>query len=417
MREIVMPKMSMTMTEGELTSWLVQDGDEVEEGDPIAEIMTDKVDMEVEAPASGRVGILHEPGQTILVGTVIGVMLDPGEEKPEPPQVHAEAPSVDRDDHARETAPPTPPTSPTSGRPPPHAPSRSGREPTVGRRDGRRRATPAARAMAKRVGVDLSRVQGSGPRGRIRSHDVAAAAESPSVRPAAETRDGAVPPGEGAVAWRGKPSGIRGVMARRMAAAAQVPQFTLFADVSLASADAARRDLAEQTGKRLGITELVIRAVALSLTQHGSLNAHFVDGEIVRFSEVNLGVAVDTDDGLVVPVIRRADGGDIWAIADRLSELAGAARMGRLRPEEVAGGTFTMTNLGMFGIDAFQPVVNPPEVAILSIGRMRDDAGRVATLGLAADHRVVDGAQAARFLTTVRGYLLRVDRFLPAVHG
>lgn len=409
-----MPKMSMTMTEGELTSWLVQDGDEVDEGDPIAEIMTDKVDMEVEAPASGRVGILAEPGRTIPVGEVIGVMLGPGEDKPEPSQIRAETASTARDEQptepARDTVPPA--QEGATG-----VPGRTVQEEAVERRDGRPRATPAARAMAKRIGIDLTQVRGSGPRGRIRSQDVAAVVERPPKTVPSEAREPGAAVEEAAVSWRGKPSGIRGVMARRMAAAAQVPQFSLFSDVSLASADAARQELTERTGKRLGITELIIRAAALALTEHAALNAHLVDEEIIQFSEVNLGVAVDTDAGLVVPVIRRAEKADVWTIADGLSTLVTAARMGRLRADEVTGGTFTMTNLGMFGVDAFQPVVNPPQVAILSVGRMRDDAGRVATLGLAADHRVVDGAQAARFLTTLKTYILQPDRYLLSPQG
>jgi pyruvate dehydrogenase E2 component (dihydrolipoamide acetyltransferase) len=423
-RELVMPKSSMTMTEGELSKWLRADGDVVSEGDVVAEILTDKVEMEVEAPSSGTLGILVGEGSTVAVGTPIAVILSEGEGKPD-----LGSGTAPRSSGAAAGGAAPPGSTPTPSRPPEAAPSSPGpassassppsgvgtEEPvrraassgpdaegtgggSEGRGDGKLRASPAARAMARRVGVDLARVRGSGPRGRIKSVDVAAFAqhrESPEkVGAGLEVRS------------RERPRGIRGAMARHMTVAASIPQFTLFAEVTLAPADAARRD-----HDGISLTDVIVRAAALTLREHPELNAHFVDGEIVQYESINVGLATDTPQGLVVPVIKGADG-EIRSIAEKRKELAEAARIGRLRPDEIEGGTFTVTNLGMYGIDVFQPVIDPPRVAILSVGRMRGDAARTATLGLAADHRAVDGAQGARFLQTLKTFLERPDRYL-----
>jgi pyruvate dehydrogenase E2 component (dihydrolipoamide acetyltransferase) len=412
MREIVMPKSSMTMTEGELTKWLKSDGDAVTDGDAVAEIMTDKVEMEVEAPSDGTLGILVPEGSTVAVGTPIAVVLAEGEVKPAGGGTPAASGATDDVAEATSSSASRPSAPPPSSAAPADAARSSAEVPRQqgasgadaegadeASGDGRLRATPAARAMARRVGVDLAEVQGSGPRGRIKSDDVAAVAKRADETPA--------PVADGLrVSSRGRPRGVRGAMARHMAAAATIPQFTLFADVTMAAADAARREL-----EGISLTDMIVKATALALREHPEMNAHFVDGEVVRFESINIGLAVDTPRGLVVPVIKDADG-DLSSIGAARAELADAARLGRLRPDEIEGGTFTITNLGMFGIDVFQPVIDPPRVGILSVGRMRGDAGRTATLGLAGDHRAVDGAQAARFLQTLTRYLERPDRYL-----
>jgi pyruvate dehydrogenase E2 component (dihydrolipoamide acetyltransferase) len=438
MREIVMPKSSMTMTEGELTKWLLPDGDAVSEGDVVAEILTDKVEMEVEAPSSGTLSILVGEGSTVAVGTPIAVVLAEGEEKPGSAAAAGASPASAPEAGPRgsgaaagaspASAPEAGPrgsgaaaggaaptgSTPTPSRPPEAAPSSPGRqlssprgaaisegagEASGGGGDGKLRASPAARAMARRVGVDIALVRGSGPRGRIKSVDVAAFAEHRESRPESV--------GAGLeVRSRERPRGIRGAMARHMAGAASIPQFTLFTDVTLGSADAARRD-----HEGISLTDVILRASALALRQYPEMNAHFMDGEIVRYISINIGLATDTPQGLVVPVIKGADG-NLASIAAKRKELAEAARIGRLRPDEIEGGTFTVSNLGMYGIDVFQAVIDPPRVGILSVGRMRGDAGRTATLGLTADHRAVDGAQGARFLQTLKTLLERPDRYL-----
>nr|MBA3349423.1 2-oxo acid dehydrogenase subunit E2 [Actinomycetota bacterium] len=188
-----------------------------------------------------------------------------------------------------------------------------------------------------------------------------------------------------------------------------IPQFTLFSDVSFAAAERARRDLSASWNVRLSVTHLMVHATALALRGNGDLNAHWADGAIERFADANIGVAMATDAGLIVPVMHGAQHADLRTTSQRVAELALAARLNRLRPDEVAGATFTVTNLGAFRIDVFQPVIDPPQVAILSVGRMRDDAGRTVTLGLAADHRAVDGVQGARFLQRLAELIERPD--------
>jgi len=399
-REIVMPKSSMTMTEGELVKWVVAEGDEVQAGDPVAEIMTDKVEMEVEAPEDGRMGILVEEGLTVSVGTTIGVILAEGEQLPGAGAATSPRTPV-RDDPAGAETSRAAPSGPADG--PGAEDGRSGS-------DGRLRASPAARKMARNRSVDLATLRGSGPKGRISTDDVAAASGSGAhSEPAAPQPDG---DGLGGGVRRERPTGVRGAMARRMGAAGSIPQFTLFSDVSFASAERARRELSASWGERLSVTHLIVRAIAVALQRHGELNAHWVDGVIERFADVNVGVAMATDAGLIVPVLQGAQKADLRATSQRVAELAQAARLNRLRPDEMGGATFTVTNLGAFGIDIFQPVIDPPQVAILSVGRMRGDPGRTVTLGLAADHRAVDGVQGARFLQRLATLIERPDPVL-----
>lgn len=415
MREIVMPKSSMTMTEGELVGWHVPDGAEVREGDPVAEIVTDKVDMDVEAPADGRLAILMQPGQTIAVGVVIALVLEGDEERP----AGEDGGGAGGD----------------GGRAPAVADAAATvavREPAVAGDEapgaGGLRASPAARAMARRLGVDLASVRGTGPNGRIRPEDIEAAdgdghapsaSASPAEPSAAPAPAGAPePPPTAATAGerrRYRPSGVRGAMARQMARTLAVPQFCLFADLPLVGIERTRRRLAADVGVRVGVTDAIVRALALALAEHPALNAHWLDGEIAEYDAVNLGIATDTAAGLVVPVLHGVERLSIADVAARSAALVATARAGTLRPDDVAGATFTLSNLGMMGVAAFQPLVNPPQVAILSLGAGRGDAGRTTTVGLAADHRAVDGAQAARFLATLRDVVEDADA--PALAG
>jgi pyruvate dehydrogenase E2 component (dihydrolipoamide acetyltransferase) len=399
-----MPKSTMTMTEGEVVRWLVEDGQDVREGELVVEIMTDKVNLDVEAPTDGRLRILAQPGDTVDVGTAIGVILAEGEEAPadlratgEDTAAAATEAQADKGelDAPRPVARASAPDALTSSLP------------GDGDGDRRPRASPAARAMAKRLGVDLTAIQGTGPRGRILPRDITSeAGEATAEATATGSPERAAPAAERAaepaIHRRFRPTGVRGVMARRMAEAASIPQFTLFADVSFSAAERARRATNQRGGAPVSLTDLVLRAVALALGDHPALNAHWADGDILEFEDPNLGVAVDTDQGLVVPVIHRAHTLDLPTLSGRRAELVEAARSGRLVPEQLSGATFTVSNLGMFGIEVFQPVVNPPQVALLSVGRTREDADGTTTLGLAADHRAVDGVQAARFLERVR---------------
>nr|MBA3431266.1 E3 binding domain-containing protein [Actinomycetota bacterium] len=301
MKEVVMPKSSMTMTEGELITWMVDDGTPVREGDPIAEIMTDKVEMEVEAPTDGRVGILVRAGATVPVGTPIGVILDEGEEAPRigrdtgAGDLGTSSDEVAVKPAARGDAGAQPETSDGGARTPREpveAKARASRSGN-GHPEAKLRASPAARAMARKKDIDLAALSGSGPRGRITTDDVATAVDGLS-RPStgseatAPPADGASGPGRsrspdagspagiaasgepdaqsaGGVHSRERPRGIRAAMARRMAVSASIPQFTLFSETSFAAADGARRELAEAWGRRIGVNDIIVHAAARAL--------------------------------------------------------------------------------------------------------------------------------------------------------
>jgi pyruvate dehydrogenase E2 component (dihydrolipoamide acetyltransferase) len=295
------------------------------------------------------------------------------------------------------------------------------------------RAVPAARRLARELGVDLKQVRGHGPDNRIQSDDVrafaaqrapapAAAATTPATPASAAT--GALSAQSGAPSVAGAPgvrrrvplTNIRRTIAERMTASVrEAPQFTVAVDVDMTRALAVVEDLKSGAGAdkpRVTLTVLLIRACAWALVQHPEANSAFVDGQIVEWDAVNIGVATAIDAGLIVPVVRSAERVGMRAIAGQLADLTARAREGRLKLEDLQGGTFTLSNLGMFGIDRFTAIVNPPQAAILAVGRIakravvtdddRVEVRPIATLTLTADHRVLDGAAAARFLATIQ---------------
>jgi pyruvate dehydrogenase E2 component (dihydrolipoamide acetyltransferase) len=347
----------------------------------------------------------------VPVGTVIGVILEGDETKP------ANAPTAGAP--AAATAEPAGAAVAQSGRAPEGAvPAPSGNGDASA--SGALRASPAGRAMARRLGVELSSVRGTGPRGRIQPEDIEAthrAAQAATANGASAAPAAAVPPpppapgpAQGpAELRRYRPTGVRAAMARQMARTLDVPQFCLFADIPFVGLERTRKRLAQQTGSRIGVTDILVRAVAVALAEHPALNAHWLDGEIVEYRAINIGIAADTPAGLIVPVLAGAERLGIADVAARSAALIASARASMLRPEDVSGATFTISNLGMLGVSTFQAVVNPPQVAILSAGAGRGDAGRTTTLGLSADHRAVDGAQGARFLQTLRDVIETAD--------
>jgi pyruvate dehydrogenase E2 component (dihydrolipoamide acetyltransferase) len=298
--------------------------------------------------------------------------------------------------------------------------------------EGPVRAVPAARRLARELGVSLQQVRGSGPGGRIQSADVRAfaprlaglldTAPGLAAAPAAPAIPGVVVPPSGSPAIRRLVplTNIRRTIAERMIASVrEAPQFTVALDADMGRALAIVEDLkATRPGSaaadqpRVTLTALLIRACAWALIQHPEANSAYLEGQVAEWDEVNIGVATAIDAGLIVPVVRGADRLGIRSIAARLADLAARAREGRLKPEDIQGGTFTVSNLGMFGIDHFTAILNPPQAAILAVGRvakqavvMDDDRVEVqprSTLTLTADHRVLDGASAARFLGTIQ---------------
>lgn len=416
--EVIMPKVDMIMESGTFVEWLKQEGELVTKGDPLFVIMTDKAAMEVEAPASGILSNLKaQPDQEIPVTQTIAYILEkgeslPGEALPKPvvpvtagrivgisPEIAATLPAGDR----RQPVPMATPA-------------------------GKLRASPVARRMAAELGINLVAVSGRGPKGRIQKADVLETAQGPA-RQAAVNRQ---------VAWisaspvqlpamqillpdarqkRIVPlAGPRRIIAQRMAySASTAPHITLSLDVDMSEAGRLRSQtmakIEQKTGQRLSFTAMITRAVASILPAHPYLNASLVGENIVLWDDVHLGIATSLDDYLIVPVIREAQAKNLAQIVVELSDLVERARSRRLTPKEMSGGTFTISNLGMFGIESFTAIINPPESAILAVGAIIDKYTKTShgeafrptmNLTICADHRIVDGAAAARFLAELK---------------
>ncbi len=442
-----MPKFGFTQETAEIVRWLKQPGDEVEQGDPILEVTTDKVNMEVEAPVSGILdGVRYAAGEVVPVIQVIAFIRKPNEALPTSDS--ATTPSVP----AATPPPPAPPVAEAETRPSRVTPvaAKVARDAGVdvaqvvgtgvgGRvtrgdvtqfittkqeANGTVRSVPAARRLARETGVDLAGVVGSGPHGRVQSADVLEAlkqAQQAAAAPAApEPRPALQPTAGGLRVARAIPmTGMRRTIATRLQKAAQeIPHITFDADIDVTAAEAlrARANARLKPGQaKVSLTALIARTCAWALKRHELLNSRLDGDSILVLDDVNIGVAVALDEGLIVPVVRDVARKGLGEIAADMADLTERARAGRLRPEDVQDGTFTISNLGMFGVDRFTAIINPPQVAILAVSRatrriVPDVDGNpvtrpIMTVTLAADHRVVDGAVAARFLSDVRDAL------------
>ena len=392
---MIMPKLGINMTKGEIVNWLVGEGDSVQKGQTILEIETDKALQEVEAPERGILAkIVAQPGETVPCTFVIAVITQPGEPVPENiprqdemgvvPESSVEAGAGGRD--------PEPEAAPVQTK----------------KRKDRILITPAARKLAKDLGVDVSTVKGTGPRGRIGKDDILRAAEEVAPSPASP----ATAPAAGQVV---PVTGVRALIAERMLQSAQgTARVFLMADADatqlVAWREHLRRDHPEQAGV-IGYNELLVAITARALRDFPYMNATLREDGIHVLEEINVGVAVDSERGLLVPVIKGADQKSVFLIHEEFFALAEAARSGRSNPDDLTGGTFTITNLGMYEIDTFAPIINPPEIAILGVGQIAPRPVAVGeqvvvqkrmTLSLAFDHRLVDGAPAARFLQRIK---------------
>ncbi|MDR7509814.1 MAG: dihydrolipoamide acetyltransferase family protein [Armatimonadota bacterium] len=391
MAEVIMPKMGDAMTEGRIVRWKKRPGEPVARGDPLAEIETDKVNVDIEAEEAGvLLQILVEEGQAAPVGAPIAIIGAAGEEIP------------------TAAARPSPPAAAPAPAPAPAAPSPAPPVP-AGARAERVKASPLARKLAEEHGIDLTQVRGTGPGGRITREDVEAAIAA-AARPAAPAP---------AADYEVLPlTRIRQTIARRMTESTQqAPHFYITMEVVMDEALRLRQHLNQALGATppVSVNDLVLKAVALALRAHPALNSALVEGAIRRYRRVNLAVAVALPEGLIAPVVHDCDRLSLTEIAARTTELGERARSGRLRPEDYEGGTFTVSNLGMFGdVDSFAAIINPPHAGILAVGRalprpvVRDGQIVPATtmkVTLSADHRVTDGAEAARFLAEVKRLL------------
>ncbi len=425
---ILMPALSPTMTEGTLAKWLKKEGDRIKSGDVIAEIETDKATMEVEAVDEGVLGkILVAAGtEGVAVNAPIAVLIEAGEAVPTAPR-------------QAQTAAATPAPAPAPASAPAPAPA-SASSPMVVRGDAhdtaeagaRIFASPLARRMAEQAGIDLTRLTGSGPNGRIVKADIDAArgkrtpaeAASPSAAPVvAQPAAPAGPKPADIVAPHDAiaHSSMRKVIARRLQSAKQtIPHFYLTMDIELDALLKLRADLNAQSPKegagafKLSVNDLIIKACAVALRRVPAANASFTDDAMIRYHDVDISVAVAIPDGLITPIIRKADQKGLAAISNEMKDLAARAKAGKLKPEEFQGGSFSISNLGMYGITSFSAIINPPQGAIIAIGagekrpvvRGAELAiATVMTVTLSCDHRVVDGATGAEFLAALKGLI------------
>ena len=411
--KVIMPKLSPTMEEGQIARWLKKEGDKVSMGEPLAEIDTDKATMEMQALANGvlRKIIINE-GESAPLGNLIAVIGEPDEDIS---ALLNEAPAKPS------TPPPAAATPPAEPEPVAAAPAETnGHAKTAPAESGRMIVSPLAARMAAEAGIDLRSLQGSGPNGRIIKRDIEAALSKPQAAPPvgkAETFQYQPAAVATASAYRDEPATeIRRTIARRLVTSiGPVPHFFLTSEIEMDRAVEMRKGInALDPDLKISINDIIIKVVANALIQHQSVNASFQDKFVRYYEHADIGVAVAIEDGLITPVIRAADQKTLSQIAGEVRELAERARSKKLKPEEYTGATFSVSNLGMFGIDEFTAVINPPEGGILAIGAVtakpvvRDNEvviRQMMRVTMSCDHRVIDGATGAKFLQTVKKIL------------
>jgi len=389
MAEIIMPKMGDAMTEGKVLRWYKKAGDAVKKGEAVAEIETDKVNLDLEAEADGTLGELEAAeGEMVPVGGVLATLVGPGE-KAEPVQRR----KTDKKDEAIEM-----------------------KGPRVDRAagDGRKRSSPLARKVARELGVSLDQVQGSGPRGRIIAADVMGAnVGRASARPAqaANLESKSIPL-----------TAMRRTIAKRLAESiGPIPHFFLTVDYDVTNLLALREQINEVEGVKTSLNDYVVRAAALALRHHPNVNASFGDEAIAQHGEIHIGIAVSTPEGLITPVVRNADQKSIMEISNEVRALAEKSKNRKLKPDEYQGSTFTISNLGAWGIEEFTAIINPPNAAILAIGAAKAQPVVVdrqvvirdrMKVTMSCDHRVVDGVAGAEYLRTLRQYIEQPVRLI-----
>ena len=417
-----MPKLSPTMEEGQLSRWLKKEGDKVSMGEPLAEIDTDKATMEMQALTNGVLRkILIQEGESAPLGQMIAIIGEPDEDIS---SLLNQAPANAAAKPAAESAPPS-----ATPAPPPEAAKEAAPEPAKqpaakpqpapgdnGGGSGRLIVSPLAARMAAEAGIDLRSLKGSGPNGRIVKRDVESAmtgaataqvARSERVRPSVD----GMPP------YRDEPiTEIRRTIAKRLVTSlGPIPHFFLTTEIEMDRAAEMRNHVKElDPDLKISINDIIIKVAAAALMQHPQVNASFQDKAVRYYERADIGVAVAIEDGLITPVVRAADQKSLRDIAAEVRDMAERARKRKLKPEEYTGATFSVSNLGMFGIDEFTAVINPPEGAILAIGAMAPKpvvrnnemvVRQIMRVTMSCDHRVIDGATGAKFLQTFKKIL------------
>ena len=416
--QILMPALSPTMEEGNLAKWMVKEGDSVESGDVLCEIETDKATMEVEAVDEGVIGkiVVGDGTEGVKVNEVIALLLEDGEDTSALEGAATAAP-------AATPAAEAPPAAASATAPAPAAP--------VAASGDRVFSSPLARRLAAQDGLDIAIVTGTGPRGRVVKRDVEAAIAAGTGKAAAPAADKpAAPtaaPAQGNTLSEDDPifkllpeyeavpnSSMRKIIAKRLTESARdIPHFNLQVDVEIDKLMALRKELNTRDGAdyKISVNDFLVKATSLALTRVPDCNVAYTDGAILKFKQVDMAIAVSIEGGLITPIIKNAAAKGLATLANEAKDLAGRAREGKLMPEEFQGGTFTISNLGMFGIKGFNSIINPPQGGILSVGAgeqravVKDGAlaiATVVTLTLAVDHRCIDGSTGAAFIKELK---------------
>jgi pyruvate dehydrogenase E2 component (dihydrolipoamide acetyltransferase) len=399
---IEMPKLSDTMTEGTLVRWLKKEGEKVVAGEVIAEVETDKATMEMAADDTGILGKIYVPaGGKALLGGTLAVLVEPGETPPDAPPVSEKAPGA---------AAPSAPKGPSAAR-------AAGGRSSVATVGGRIKASPLAKKIAVERDIDLRGVNGTGPGGRIVRADVITLQRggAPAAKPVQAIRPVAGPDDK-----RIALTGIRTIIAERLLASkTQIPHFYLNIEIDAGPLLSLRQEAnaasEKSGGNKYTVNDFILKAVAGAAVEVPAVNASFDGDSIVQFAAVNISVAIAVDDGLVTPCIRNAQSKSLLELSTAVKDLAARARSKKLTPDEFQGGTITVSNLGAYGIDNFDAIINPPQAAILSIGASRkvpvvDAEGHIVPgdrmwIGMSCDHRVVDGAIGAQYLAALKKLL------------
>jgi pyruvate dehydrogenase E2 component (dihydrolipoamide acetyltransferase) len=442
---ILMPALSPTMEEGKLARWLVKEGDAVKSGDILAEIETDKATMEFEAVDEGRIGkiLVPEGSEGVKVNAPIAVLLGEGE-KPGDVDIPAAMKSISdavKAGSPKKPEPPKPAAQPEPPKPepikaePPKAPAAPAPKPAPRPEGGRIFASPLARRLAAGKGIDLALLTGSGPRGRIVKADVEAA--KPGAMPAAARME----PAGAAMGVAALPDArlfykpgdyeeiphdsMRKSIARRLTSAKTlIPHYYLTIDCNIDALMATRARLNESAGPsstdkkvaayKLSVNDFIVKAAAMALIKHPDVNASWTDNAILRHRHADVGVAVALDFGLITPIVFKAESKGLAEISNEVKALAARAKEKKLKPQEYEGGSFAISNLGMFGIKNFTAVINPPQAAILAVGAGEQrpvavngklEVATVMTVTMSCDHRVIDGATGAQFLQTFKRFI------------
>jgi pyruvate dehydrogenase E2 component (dihydrolipoyllysine-residue acetyltransferase) len=436
--EIIMPKMGDAMTEGKVVKWYKKAGEPVKKGEPVLEIETDKVNLDLEAESDGTLGNVEaQEGQVVPVGGVLAKILAAGESEAagrrprasDPPPSEARGPTPEASDTypQRRAVDKKDSVKHSTGE---YGEAMEMKAPRVDRTQqpsakvvqmpqsegGRRRSSPLARKMARELGVSLEAIQGSGPQGRIVAADIKNAKGGGQTISSARQR---APEGQAALPVLQEKqiplSAMRRTIAKRLAeSTGPIPHFYLTVDYDVTNLQTTRQQLADIAGAKISLNDLIIRAAALALRHHPNVNASWGDDAITQHGEVHIGVAVATPEGLITPVIRNADQKSVPDIAQEVRALAEKAKNRKLMPNEYQGSTFTISNLGAWGIEEFTAIINPPNSAILAIGAAEARPVVVERqvivrdrmkITMSCDHRVVDGASGAEFLKTLRQYV------------